>query len=408
MSTSYPATLILKSARAAEELGTLVDAHPRFHTRAAKGDPAGLVILELDGAAGGLDRAERLVAEGRAAEVFVTSTVKDPDLIIAAMRAGVSEFLAWPLEPKDLAAALDRFTARRGKAPETRAPSGPKGRLVHVLGVKGGVGATTLAVNLAAEVRRAAPDRGVALVDAALPLGEIPLFLDLDYAYTWAEAVRDTSRLDATFMEGLMVRHASGLDVLCAPDHIEDAASLRPDGLAAALKLLRTMYPLVVVDGSPYLDDLSLAAVREADEVLLVTELSLPGLSVVRRLLESFANLDQGLSDKVRLVVSRHQARGGIDPAEAEKLLGVPVFHKIANDYPGTLEAVNQGAPLFQAAPKSPAAKDIAALAARYARGCEAKERSGLLARFLTRRKTGQNAEAGAALSSGLAAQAGS
>ena len=367
--------------------------HPRFRLGGDGDDgPAGLVVMELDGTTkSGLDRAANLLKEGRAAEVFVTATVKDPDLIIAAMRAGISEFLPWPVEPADLDAALNRFVERRGhSAPDPRTePVGQQGRVIHVLGVKGGVGATTLAVNLAVQARLANSAQPVALVDAALPVGEIPLFLDLDYTYTWAEAVRDTSRLDATFMESLMVRHDSGLDVLCAPDRIEDAEILNAEGLSAALDLLRRMYSLVVVDGSPYLDDLSLTAVRGADEILLATELSLPGLAVVRRLLESFANMDDGLAAKTRLVVTRHQSKGGITPEEAEQLLGIPVFWKIANDYPGTLEAINQGAPLIQAAPKSPVTKAVAALAAHYAPEKAKTRGKGLLSRLLSTRTTG-------------------
>lgn len=398
---TYPATLLLRSSRAARGLGALVASHPRFSVGEpdADGAPAGLVILELDGTKG-LDRAASLVRDGRAVEVFVTSTVKDPDVIIQAMRAGINEFLPWPIEPTDLTAALNRFVARREQNPGEAAPRprGPEGRVIHVLGVKGGVGATTLAVNLAVQARLAAPGRSVALVDAALPVGEIPMFLDLDYDYTWAEAVRDTKRLDATFLESLMVRHGSGVDVLCAPDRVEDANILNPDGVSRCMELLRRMYSLTVVDGSPYLDELSLASVRGADDILLATELSLPGLAVVRRHLESFANLDGGLADKVRLVVTRHPSKGGIDPAEAEDLLGIPVFWKIANDYTATLEAINQGVPMAEAAPKSAVTKAIAGLAEQYVPR-ESKQRgAGLLTRLLLRRK----ADGGGAASTAL------
>ena len=164
----------------------------------------------------------------------------------------------------------------------------------------------------------------------------------------------------------------------------------------------------MVVDGSPYLDDLALAAVREADEILLATELSLPGLAVVRRLMESFANLDSDLTAKTRLVVTRHQSKGGIDPAEAEKLLGIPVFWKIPNDYPGTLEAINQGAPLAQAAPKSPAAKAISALAAQYAPKARRTTGPGLLSRLLgSRPRNGRRPDQrGTIMPAGAAARA--
>lgn len=389
--TTYSAALVLKSPKAAEQLGRLVAGHPNFTADRSAGDRASLVIYELGrDSASDLERIRRLVEGGRTSEVFVTATIKDPDLIIAAMRAGVSEFLPWPVEPADLTAALNRFVERRD-APARQAapgPSGSRGRILHVLGVKGGVGATTLAVNLAVETARLNPQRPVALVDAALPAGEIPLFLDFDYSYTWAEAVRDVKRLDSTFLESLMTRHSSGIDVLTAPDRLEDADSLPAEGMEAMMRHLREMYGTVVVDGSPYLGPTSMAAMEAADEILLTTELSLPCLSLVRRLLESFSQLDNKIESKLRLVVTRHLAKGGISPAEAEDLLGIPVRWTIDNDYPGTLEAINLGRPLCESAPKSPAARAIANMAAQLTEAAPApRSKSGLLGRFLRRGK---------------------
>lgn len=400
MNAPTPVTLLLSSRRAAEALAAVIGEHPGFVAASpdnspdgGAGGPARLVVYELgQDTAGDFERIARLLAGERTAEVFVTAAVKDPDCIIRAMRAGVTEFLPWPMEHADIHSALDRFAARQGGPRENRPreDKGARGRVIHVFGAKGGTGVTTVAVNAAVQTARQGGPRPTALLDARMPLGEAPLFLDFDYTYTWVEAARNLARVDATFLESLVTRHASGLDVLAAPDSLEDADAVTPEAASTVIRHLRRMYGTVFVDGSPYLDEVSLALMREADEILMVLVLSLPCLAGVRKILETFENLDGGLADKVRLVVSRHLSRSEITVAEAEDLLGRPVFWKIPNDYEATMAAINQGRPLDEAAPKSQAAKALAGLArelapAAAAPGAEAS--AGLFGKLLGRRE---------------------
>lgn len=398
MTAKHNVTLLLRNPRSAKELAALISAHGAFATGGAEGGPSGptgLVVYELgQDVESDFQRIARLLAGERVIEVFVTATTKDPDCIIRAMRAGVTEFLPWPFEPEDIRAALDRFLARRGNAQESRPRKdrGNRGRVVHVFGAKGGTGVTTVAVNAAVEAARKGGPRPTALVDARMPLGEVPLFLDFDYTYTWVEAARSLSRLDETFLESLMTRHACGLDILAAPDSLEDAEAVTPEAARTMLGHLRRMYGTVVVDGSPYLDEVSLALMDEADDILLVTVLSLPCLAGVRKLMETFENLDGGIADKVKLVINRHMSKSEIGIAEAEDLLGRPVFHTVPNDYEATMAAINQGVPLAQAAPKCAAAKALAALPGKLAPASQKAAGKGLLGKLLGR--SGQPAEA--------------
>lgn len=389
MTSRHTVTLMLQTPGAPTSLGALVEAHGAFALAPQGTAPAGLVLLELGADVdGGFAHAGRLLADPDVTEVFIAAPASDPECILRAMRAGVDEFLPWPVQPQDLRAALDRYLARRGAAqqPRPRDPSGTRGRVIHVMGPKGGTGATTVAVNLAAEAARLGGAGSTALLDARTTMGEVPLFLDLDCPSTWADAARNLARLDTTFLESLMVRHASGLDVLAAPASLDDAAAATPEAASAVAGLLRRMYATVVVDGGPFLDEAALALLEEADEILMVLALSLPCLAGTRRMLETFRGLDPALEGRVRLVVNRHLSRAEITVAEAEELLGRPVAWKIPNDYEAAMASVNQGRPLGQAAPRSQAARALAGLAASLAPAREARPASaGLLARLMGR-----------------------
>jgi len=388
MTTRYTVTLMLQDPDAPAMIGALVQAHGAFTLAADGAAPSGLVLLELGADRdSGFAHAGRLLADPGVTEVFVAAPASDPECILRAMRAGVDEFLPWPIQPQDLRAALDRYLARRGAAPQPRPrdTAGARGRIIHVMAPKGGTGATTVAVNTAVETARLGGAGSTALLDARTTLGEVPLFLDLDCPSTWADAARNLARLDPTFLESLMVRHASGLDVLAAPASLDDAASATPEAASAVAGLLRRMYATVVVDGGPFLDEVSLALLEEADEILLVLALSLPCLAGARRMLETFRGLDPALEGRVRLVVNRHLSRAEITVAEAEELLGRPVAWKIPNDYEAAMASVNQGRPMGQAAPRSQAARALAGLAAHLTPAPVQPAAPGLLARLMGR-----------------------
>lgn len=391
MQTMYPIRIILRDHDAQRRVTALVERHPRFTaTRADDTRSGGACLYEMgDDHDSDLARIRRMLYTGLVHEVFVTAGEKSPDLIIAAMRAGASEFLPAPCDDDDLAAALSRFVERYD-APQTTAPTAAQGedaggRIIHVIGGKGGVGATTVAVNLAVEL--AGGGESVALMDMRVPLGEVPLFLDIEYANTWGEAARDISRLDATFLASLMVRHASGLDILPSPSRPDDAEAVSADAVDALMARLRADYAVTVVDGNPHLDDISVAAMDHADDIYLVCVLSLPCLANVRKLLENFDAMRPGLAGKVRLVVNRHLSKAEISVREAEELLGRKVFWRIENDYAATLSAINQGRPLRQCAPTSPVARSIARLAATlgHTAQTEAAPARGILSRLVSR-----------------------
>lgn len=354
---------LLETALAAMDIDVLPPAW------AARADAVLLAVPET-GAEEALAQARRLLDQGRAKAIILcgpSGVAPDPPVLLAAMRAGIGEYLAEPLDPAELLAALARLRARTGEGAARR--SEQEGRVVLVLGAKGGVGATTVAVNLAHALSLNAPaPASTALLDLAAPQGETPIFLDLEHAYTWADVAANLERLDATYLESVMARHGSGLAVLPAPDFGEGAA-LDPVTLRKLLGLMRQVYAHVVVDAGTGQDEAALEALELADEILLVLDLSLPCLARAKRFLEAVRAARPHLESRVRLVANRTTSQSDIGVAQAEDILRVTISWRILNDYQAALSAINEGRPLAEADPRCPLARAYAAMGRELARG---------------------------------------
>ena len=220
-------------------------------------------------------------------------------------------------------------------------------------------------MNLALAANALSPGR-VVLVDLRRGSGEVPLFLDLDSAYTWAEAAENIHRLDDTFLASVLTRHASGLMVLPGPG-AEVPARLAPgpeaEALARVLADLTRRFDLVVVDAGSGLDHTALTVLEKARDLVLVLPLSLPGLVRARRTLEALVLADPDLAARTRLAVNRHLPGADIEPEEAGEALGRPISWLLPEDSRAALAALNQGLPLAQAAAKSPLTKALARMA---------------------------------------------
>ncbi|MBG0775505.1 MAG: cobyrinic acid a,c-diamide synthase [Desulfovibrionaceae bacterium] len=327
---------------------------------AARG--AALAVVELDGP-GDAARLARWAESG--APVLAASADGGREVLLAAMRAGAQEFVVLPPDETELCAAVNRILARSQGAGRT----GRSARVFDVVGVKGGVGATTVAVNLAHALARPhgkAEPPSVVLVDMNTAFGEVPLFLDLDPLYNWGEVVRNLDRLDASYLMGIVSRHPSGLYVLPAPD-LQD----RPEVTAAALDRMFTVlaetFDFVVVDGGSYLDEVCFNVMALSTRVLLVSSLSLPCLANLRKVSAALTSLGAVDDEDVRVVYNRHLSNAEISVQDAEEIIGRKAFWLVPNDYKEALSAINQGLPLLAAAPKCKAARALSSMAAALA-----------------------------------------
>ncbi|HEX5104851.1 MAG TPA: response regulator [Pirellulaceae bacterium] len=291
--------------------------------------------------------------------VLVVSSSTDGQVILKAMRAGAKEFLTLPVKVEDLISALDRISSAKFGAGDGRS------RTCHVIavcGATGGVGSTSLAVNLgcllASEQRNSA-----VLVDLDLALGDADVFLDAIPDYTLVDVAQNISRLDFTLLKRSLTKHASGLYLLPRPVQLQDGSLITAEDLTRVLGLLKASFTHMILDVSKSFSPIDVVALKSAKDILLVTQLDLPCLRNVVRLMMSF-NEVEGLKDKVKIVVNRVGLDAGvISLKKAQETMGREIFWQLPNDYRTMVEVRNNGVPLIEQAPRASITQAISALA---------------------------------------------
>jgi pilus assembly protein CpaE len=318
----------------------------------------GFIAMDSDPA-----RATKLITEtlqkAPGCSILVSSASTDGRLILESMRAGAKEFLTEPIRPEDLNSALQRV--RRQTAGE-----GPSRKdhcqIFAVAGATGGVGSSSIAVNLACALA-ADEANSVVLVDLDMALGDADVFLDTIPEYTLSDVAQNVERLDLTLLRKSLTKHSSGVHLLPRPMQLDEVRHITQDKLQRVFGLLKTSFTHLVIDASKGYSELDMLALRSADQVLMVTQLDLPCLRNVVRLLMTFDE-DDALREKVKVVVNRvGQDSGQISLKKARDTIGREIFWQVPNDYRVMVEVRNNGVPLIQHAPKAGITLSIGQLA---------------------------------------------
>ena len=308
----------------------------------------GLVAMDSDS-----EKATALVAEVAAKSpectLLVSSGSTDGRLILESMRAGAKEFLTEPIKEEDLASALQRVK-RQQSGGQSQASEGCK--VFAIGGATGGVGTSSIAVNLACSLA-ANESHSVVLVDLDLALGDADVFLDTIPEYTLADVAQNISRLDLTLLKKSLTRHSSGVHLLPRPVQLEDSKLITTDSLQRVVGLLKTSFTHLVFDLSKSYGVLDMEAIRLADDILMVTQLDLPCLRNVVRLMMTFDD-DDALREKLKIIVNRvGQETGQISLKKAQETINRDIYWQIPNDYRVMVEVRNNGVPLLEHAPKA-------------------------------------------------------
>jgi len=297
-------------------------------------------------------RIQFLMSRNKDAVVYLTSASADPALLMQAIRIGAKEFFPQPLNIDEVRSALKRInimTSRR------------QGEVLTVMGCKGGVGTTCVAVNLAVALKRMSPAVSVALVDMNLVFGEIPLFLNFKPRYTWAEIAKHINRMDDVFLTDNLYEHATGICVLPSPTMFQGTDGATPQVFQRILSHMRRLFDYIIIDAGHTISDLGMKTLENSNSVFLVSLLSLPCLANTSRMLESFDSWGYPAPHSTHVIINRYMQNSEISIEDCEKSIHKKVLWKIPNDYALTMSAINQGLPLLDVDAKAEVTKSFSA-----------------------------------------------
>lgn len=283
-----------------------------------------------------------------------------------ALRAGVHDVLTTEAADDEIRRVFHRAveTSRRRRANLLDEIGDPKksGRVITLVAPKGGSGKTALATNLAMGLSH--DGKPVALVDLDLQFGDVAGCLNLHPENTIGDVASATGQLNATTLKVFLTPINENLFVLCAPDSPAEGEEVDDRIVETTTRLLAEEFPYVIIDTSAGLTEATLAAIELSTDLLLVCDLSVAALRGMRKVMDA---LDRLGMDQARrhFVLNRADSRVGIEAAEAEAVVGLPIAASIPSDRSVPL-SMNQGVTVVESAPRSPVSKSFLATAALF------------------------------------------
>lgn len=294
-----------------------------------------LVILDISEDFAGLDEIAgklKLVTS----KIIITSVNYSTNTIIKALRLGAKEFLPKPVLREDLVRVLSMLASI---SPENEVS---QSKIITVYSNKGGIGKTTIAVNLAAELAKVTKDK-VALVDLNLQLGDISTFLNLNPPFDVNYVIRRLiDKEENILIKGFEKYKDLSLYVLSEPSYIEQSESITTQQITTLFSALKKVFPYIVVDMSSNIDPISLKILDSSDWIMFTTIVNIPAIRNAQRCLNLFRSRKYP-SNKVKIVINRYMENDEIKIEDIENTLGESVYWKIPNNYFTIMEAINKG-----------------------------------------------------------------
>jgi len=314
--------------------------------------------------------------------LIAVSHQTDPEAILAPMRAGCDQFVCEPIDHNDLANAVARVASRR-------LLSNTKSRCICVVGSSGGAGTTSIACNLALEIGNLA-DRDCALVDLDLQFGDVALNFDCEPRYTIHDLAESGNELDRSILATTVTTLPCKVALLSRPDTIEQHEAITPEVIHRVVELMALVYENVVIDVPGRFDIQTIAAMGQADLILIVCQLQVPSLRNAKRFFETLTRMGVP-EERIEVVINRSDGKSGrLTERDVEETLKKPVFAIIPNDYQFVARSIDFGRPIAALDRNSPVRAAIRKMARKIVTGPavkppEKEARKGLFSRLLSK-----------------------
>jgi len=292
--------------------------------------------------------------------VFVLNSDASPELILEALRAGANEYLYPPLADT-LRDALQRLSVARSKG--AAGSSNALGKIFGLLSARGGCGATTIAVHVAAGLARqtgAGPLKSPTLLaDFDFEAGLLRFLMKSKTAYSVRDAIDNLRRMDSSLWKGLVSSHADGLEMIQAPEEVAAKRSPGREEMMHLMRFIRSTYPVTIAD---FGRDISVAALDSLPELEVLYLVTTPDLTSLDRARRAIRNVEERgfAGTRLKVLLNRAANRGKTDRGEIEKFLGRPCEAVLRNDHMALYDAYAEGRFL---SPASPLGKEMQALA---------------------------------------------
>jgi len=328
-----------------------------------------------DGAAAKIEHLARVLPD---ASIVVTGPTQSAQLVIQVMRAGAADYVARPVKPEDLRAAVEKVVrSRPALGAEQRS-----GRVISVFSAKGGAGVTTVATNLSVCCAKQSSGRAV-LVDLDARQADVATFLNLRPQYSVVDAFENIGRMDEAFLKRLLTECANGLWVLPGPAAM-NRVKLRPEQVQAGIEILRTYFDRAILDLPHDTDEPTVAALEVSDIVFFLVRQNVSALRLGAAAVKTFRRFGIDLK-KLRLVVVGERSREDVTFKQIREMFEMPVHWKIPSDEEAVVSAINHGEPLVTGLPRSRIAKSLRQLSETlidHHSAEAADKRAGALMRF--------------------------
>jgi pilus assembly protein CpaE len=341
--------------------GMLVDTQSLTNLPGRVNSGTDVVFLEYQEDDAKLDRwIEKTAADPKSPSIFLFLHEITTNSLWKALRLGVKECFSFPIRVEEFQEALDRLPT-----PDASLEVAETTRVVSFLGSKGGVGNTFIATNVAHLLAQEQKGQ-VLLMDLDLRYGQVIYFYDVQPKYNVIDVIENFERLDKTYLQGLFHSYDKFLSILPAPSRLEEAEAVTGEHLEKILRYLKNsrLFSWILLDCCHQMDEVTLKALELSDDILLVTNPSIPALSNAKKLLELLQLLDLG-GVRSEVILNSWQKRGDLGEAEVVSFLGREVTSKITFDPQQVGRCINEGRPMGELAPRHTVCQELKAIAGR-------------------------------------------